>query len=203
MLNIAPRGSRSKAPGLASTVLAAARRILLREGVEALTARKIASEARCTPPAIYFHYRNLDELKFRLRMEGHAILARYLRQSQRRGDSFERLRAMGAAYLRFGLENPQFYELMFLTRTRQLAKREEIQQEMFTLMMLRDLIAAGVERGEMRRGLDLMTVTNAIWAQVHGVTSLAVQNMLSLTAPNGAGEILLAISEAADRWLRA
>src|SRR5437762_3471142 len=89
MLSAATRSTQSKSPGLASAVLTAAHKILLREGVDALTARKIAAEARCTAPAIYFHYRSLDELKFRLRMDGHAILARYLRQSQRRGDSFE------------------------------------------------------------------------------------------------------------------
>jgi AcrR family transcriptional regulator len=192
----------TRGPDLRESILDCARRILLRDGVDQITARRIAAGAGCSATAIYFHYENLDDVLFALRMEGHALLATYLKRSQKPGaGTFARLRAMGQAYFSFGLEHLQYYNIMFLARVSRDPKREEVQQEISTLMILHDVVAAGIGNGDIARRSDPMVVTNAIWAQIHGVTSLAVQRLLVHTAPRGNEEVLEELLESVERAL--
>jgi AcrR family transcriptional regulator len=161
-------------------ILAAARKLWFAEGPSGVTARRIAQAVGCSPTAIYLYYRSLGELMEHLRLEGHALLAERLRGA-RGATARERLEAMGRAYYRFGLENPRFYALMFGLEPTP-PSRQAVQREMFTLMILHDVVRAGIDRGELRAELEPMTATNALWAQMHGVTSLAVSGLLVETA---------------------
>jgi AcrR family transcriptional regulator len=173
-------------------MLAAARRLYLAEGIDGISARKIARAVGCSPTAIYLHFRNLGDLVEHLRMEGHTILSARLRDAAPAGRATDRLRAMGRAYYRFGRENPGYYALMFGIRPGELPRREAVQREMQTLLVVRDVVHAGMQAGELRPG-DLSVVANALWAQVHGVTALAVSGLLLETAPGHADDVLAAV----------
>ncbi len=175
---------------LRAKILKAVRRLFLKHGADGVSARKIASAVGCSPTAIYLYYRNHGELLHKLRMEGHTLLARYLTTGAKAAPIISRLESMGRGYFRFGLENPEFYDLMFLARASRNARREEIRREMFPLLLLRDAIKDGVDAGELKPDLDTMLAANALWAQIHGVTSLAVQGLLFETAPAGHAEVL-------------
>jgi AcrR family transcriptional regulator len=89
---------------LKRAILDAARRLCLSDGIDGVSARKIAREVGCSPSAIYFYYRNVDEVLHHLRMEGHAVLSGYFAEGStaryRRGVGC----AMSEAYFRFGRE---------------------------------------------------------------------------------------------------
>jgi AcrR family transcriptional regulator len=187
---------------LRSAILAAARELFFKVGPEGVTARKISAKAGCSPTAIYLYYRNIDDVLHHLRMEGHALLARYMIGHRKKASVLAQIEAMGRAYFKFGIENPQFYDLMFLAKVSRNARRDEIRQEMLTLTSLRDAVVRGLENGEIRAGLEPTSTSNALWAQVHGVTSLAVQGLLSETAPARQSDVLETILEAAYGWLR-
>lgn len=134
-------------------------------------------------------------------MEGHTLLGSRLRQAAPDAPSLERLRAMGRAYYRFGREQPSYYVLMFSLRPAEMPGREAAQREMQTLLIVRDAVAAGMERGEIRAG-DATVVANALWAQVHGVTALAVSGLLLQTAAGHDEEVLEAVLQSALDRLR-
>lgn len=174
-------------------ILAAARKLWFAEGPAGVSARRIAEAVGCSPTAIYLYYRNLGEVIEHLRLEGHALLAERLRAVRGAG-ARERLEAMGRAYHRFGVENPRFYALMFGLEPTPPSRRA-VQREMFTLMILHEAVRAGIDRGELRADLDPMVATNALWAEMHGVTSLAVSGLLVETAgghPEAIFEMVLA-----------
>jgi hypothetical protein len=148
------------------------------------------------------HYDGMADVLHALRMEGHGKLAAYLNSVDARLPAMQRLAEMGRAYYRFGLENRGYYELMFLIHGAETPRREVVQQEMFTLMLLRDAVAAGIAAAELRCDLDPMTVTTALWAQVHGVTSLAVSGLLVQATPDAQAEVLEGVFAAAEAWLR-
>ncbi|MFI5352562.1 MAG: TetR/AcrR family transcriptional regulator [Candidatus Binatales bacterium] len=175
---------------LRAKILKAARRLFLKRGADGVTARKIAAAVGCSATAIYLYYRNLDEVLHELRMEGHTLLARYLTSRAPAAPIVSRLESMGRGYFRFGLENPEFYDLMFLARASRTARREEIRREMFPLLLLRDAIKEGIDAGELRPELDPMLTANVLWAQIHGLTSLAVQGLLFETAPATHAQVL-------------
>jgi len=187
---------------LRTAILGAARRLYFEHGTDGVTARRIAAVVGVSPTAIYLHYRNLDEVVEHLRMEGHALLAAALRAVDPKLRAVERVRAMGRAYYRFGVTNPAYYALMFNVRPDETPRREAVQREMSTLMLLRDVVTAGIARGEIRRDLDALVATNALWAQVHGVTALAVSGLLPQTASGHHDEVLEAVLAGAARLLK-
>ena len=88
-------------------------------------------------------------------MEGHQRLAGYLEDA--RGEPApERLRAMGRAYFRFGAEQPADFDLMFHGRPGAARRRDAVQREMFTLLILRDVVVRGIDarRAPRRRRSD-------------------------------------------------
>src|SRR5438876_327873 len=106
-------------------------------------------------------------------MEGHALLAGCLRRVDPALPAIEQVRAMGRAYYEFGMKHPHYYALMFSVRSTETPRREAVHREMQTLMLLRDVVRTGMDRRELRRDLDVMVATNALWAQIHGLTASA------------------------------
>src|SRR5688572_7345354 len=68
---------------LKRAILDAARRLCLSDGIDGVSARKVAREVGCSATAIYLYYRNFDEVLHHLRMEGHAVLSRYFAEVDR------------------------------------------------------------------------------------------------------------------------
>lgn len=182
-------------------ILDAARRLYFADGSAGVSARKIAAAVGVSPTAIYLHFRGIDDLLHVLRMEGHEKLAAYLRAVDPRQPALARLEAMGRAYHRFGRENRRYYELMFLIHGAEAPRREAVQQELFTLLLLRDAVAGGMAAGELRADVDPMTVTTALWAQVHGVTALAVSGLMMQSTAEEQEAVLAATFAAITAWL--
>jgi AcrR family transcriptional regulator len=192
---------RRTGPSLERRIVDAARRLYFARGTDGVSARKIARAIGVSPTAIYLHYRGMDDVLHALRMEGHERLATYLRAVDPALPALDRLREMGRAYHRFGMENRRYYALMFLGHGAEAPRREAVRQELFTLMMLRDAVASGIGAGEIRRDLDPTTVTTALWAQVHGVTSLAIAGLLVQSTYDEQVAALEGVFDAIGAWL--
>ena len=184
-----------------SAILRAARRLYFAHGTAGVTARRIATAVGVSPTAIYLYFRNLGDVLEHLRMEGHGLLADALRAVDPEQLAVERVRGMGRAYYAFGVANPRYYELMFHFGRVERPRRAAVQQEMYTLLLLRDAVQRGVDRGEIRKDLDPMVMTNALWSQIHGVTALAVSGLLLATAAGHHAEVLEGVLESSVHWL--
>lgn len=189
------------AQGLKPAILDAARRLCFTEGVEGISARKIARRVGCSATAIYLHYRNLDDVLHHLRMEGHALLARYFAEVDATLPPAARLLEMGRAYHRFGTEHPNYYELMFLYRFKDVPSRELVDQEIFTLMIVRDVVQSGVDAGAVRSDLDPFTIAHGLWSTMHGITALAVTGLLVRTAPGRDRVLVDGVLDGIARWI--
>lgn len=196
-----PSPRRRPAEGLKPAILDAARHLCFTAGVEGISARKIAKRVGCSATAIYLHYRNLDDVLHHLRMEGHALLARYFAEVDATLPPVVRLIEMGRAYHRFGTEHPNYYELMFLYRFRDVPRRELVQQEILTLLQVRDVVKSGVDAGTVRADLDPFTIAHGLWSTMHGLTSLAVTGLLVRTAPGKDQALLDSLLDGVARWI--
>ena len=189
------------AAGLKAAILDAARTLCFADGVAGISARKIARRVGCSATAIYLHYRNLGDVLHHLRMEGHRLLAEYFRSVDPTLPPRERLREMGRAYHRFGLEHPNYYELMFLHRLPEPVAPEFVEQEMFTLLLVRDAVKMGQDAGAFRRDLEPFLIAHRLWSTMHGFTSLAVVGLLMRTAGGREAALLDGALESLDRYL--
>ena len=95
-------------------ILDAARRIVMREGLAALSMRKIADAIGYSPASLYLYFAGRDEIAEALGREGYAQLLAQLEPLTLIADARERLHALAHAYVVYGCDHPQTYELIFM-----------------------------------------------------------------------------------------
>ena len=159
-------------------IATAAQELFLEDGVEGVSMRKIAERVGVTPPAIYRHFRDKDELLDEIISSGLAILGQYLEPALRAPDPHSRLLGLVDGYLEFALEQPRYFDLAFLVRgpsTRMSTELERHNRQTFRFAV--EQIASCMEQGILRHGDPLQTAIT-LWSTAHGLVSLYKMNRL-------------------------
>jgi hypothetical protein len=90
-----------------------------------------------------------------------------------------RLHKMGEFYMKFGLENPAFYDLMFILNAPmealQVVEKCEWKSGDQALGKLRETIQECMDKNFIEKG-DVDAISMAFWSLVHGMVSLAIRN---------------------------
>ncbi len=90
-------------------------RVLERDGVSALSARKLAAETGTSTMAVYTHFGGMTGLIDAIAGEAFARFTRALTEVEQTDDPVADFVVMGFHYREFALANPQRYQLMFGT----------------------------------------------------------------------------------------
>jgi AcrR family transcriptional regulator len=161
-------------------ILDAARDILVKEGYEHLSMRRVAEKIEYSPTAIYLHFKDKNELVFSVCEETFSRLVRELESSEKEfKDPLVRLKKGLRRYVDFGLRHPQHYLATFVVPhdddDPELAAKYHHPETMGmrALGTLRATVDACVRQGKLRR-VDVDTATRALWGAVHGITSLMI-----------------------------
>jgi AcrR family transcriptional regulator len=93
-------------------ILDATEALLVEDGFEAFSMRRLAERCGYTPPTIYHHFGDKQRLIDELVEERFQGLVRSLKRVQIGDDPVANLRAFSFAFARFGLRNPTFYALL-------------------------------------------------------------------------------------------
>ena len=158
---------------LRTAILEAARELFVRHGYESFSMRKLAEKLGCSHGTIYLHFKNKQQLFDFLVEDSFAQLSRALERLQHQkpgADPVCLLKEAGRIYVNFGRRNPNAYEFAFVIR-RSGPVRTWKPHPAFAF--LRNTIKACIEE-ERFRLMDVDTATQAMWAAVHGVTSLLI-----------------------------
>jgi AcrR family transcriptional regulator len=157
-----------------------ARRLFAAEGYYAVSMRRIADAIEYSPAAIYVHFKDKEALIRELCTEDFGKLAAEFMQLANEEDPVERIRRSGMVYIRFAVEHPNHYRLMFMTEM-DVAPSDEIVASMkgnpesdayaFLFHSVTEAMSAGRFRREHK---DAELLTQTFWAIVHGVASLQV-----------------------------
>ena len=154
---------------LRNTLREAARAILEEEGLAGLSLRAVARRAGVSHAAPYRHYPNHEALLVELSIEGFDELRREIAAAASApAQEDERIAAIGAAYMRFAARRPALVRLMFGP---QLPNRDSFTE----LAAAADAIGVeiGTALGDTALGL-------AVWAAVHGLAMLILENVIDL-----------------------
>ena len=155
-------------------ILAAAREAFVREGRADFTMRELAGRPGCPAGAIYLHFAGKDDLLYSRLEESVAKLLDVLAQAPVGTDPTANVKAKVRAYVEFGLHYPHHYYVAFLlppaARTSRDAGRPT-PHEAFDV--LRRSVGECRSRGRMP-DVDEETASQALWAAVHGLTSLLI-----------------------------
>jgi AcrR family transcriptional regulator len=165
--------------GVRQKILDAARELFVQQGYEAVTMRQIAQKIEYTPTAIYFHFKDKEDM---LRELCSADFLRFAGVFQHLGqirDPLERLVKMARAYMEFGLNNPNQYRFMFMTPHPHIRPEDVMMKKgnpaedayAFLRTTVAECFIAGVIRPEYK---DPEIVAQMLWSTIHGVTSLNI-----------------------------
>src|SRR5690554_2597090 len=106
---------RTAGTDLRRAILDHTRHLLVEEGYNNLSMRKIARAVGCSATSIYLHFENKDALFHALIGEGFARLNEALQDvADAHADAVERLETLSRRYIEFGLDHPEYYEIMFM-----------------------------------------------------------------------------------------
>jgi len=177
-----PRDRRARERAeMRESILNAARELFAEVGYDGVSMRKIAERIEYSPTAIYLHFADKETLFRELCYSDFRLLASEMAEHARIADPFERLRAIGEAYVRFGVTHPFHYRLMFMTPPPVNACSSEEKQkthgnpELDSYAFLRQCVVQMMEQGWIRPELtDPDLVAQTLWATVHGVVSLEI-----------------------------
>lgn len=182
----APRGPADARPPVAQTpdlrhrILAAADALLRTEGLAALSMREVARRAGVTHQAPYHHFADRESILAELVASGFAMLADRLARANDGAARHGARRALveaGRAYVRFALEQPGRFRIMFRPEicdpARFPAAAEAGARARAELMRLVGLV----------HGAPDEALATLHWSQVHGLASLLVDGGMAEKLP--------------------
>jgi AcrR family transcriptional regulator len=164
---------------LRRALLQAAVRTLQKQGFAALTLRAVGDELGVSRSALYRHFADKSALLTAVASEGFRMLRVELLAAWEAGGKGRRgFEAMGEAYVRFALQNPWHYRVMFgggFEIDASVPELNEAGAGAFSALV--DALVEQQAQGLVRPD-DPQTQANFVWAVVHGVAMLAIDGNL-------------------------
>lgn len=153
-------------------ILDGAREIFIHDGYESFSLRKLAARIGYSPASVYLHFKNKAELFDCLIQEAFLQLAKELPPAPAAGaDPVAQLKRGLQTYVKFGLDNPNHYRFAFLLQPPRPAQPPKPQP---AFESLRIKVRRCVEERRFP-SKDVETMSQALWAAAHGVTSLLIE----------------------------
>lgn len=162
-------------------------RILERDGISALSARKLAAETGTSTMAVYTHFRGMTEVIDAIASEAFVRFTHALTEVPPTDDPVADFMVMGAQYREFALANPHRYQMMFgtspessaqllnryhadLTVTGNASDRDEFAVSFEALLtVVRRMIEAGRIRDD-----GESVIAGRLWSITHGEVLLEI-----------------------------
>ncbi|MFT7677259.1 MAG: AcrR family transcriptional regulator [Planctomycetota bacterium] len=167
--------ARSKGTALKQRILEEARRVLEAEGYQALSTRRLAGALGVTATSLYLYFDNKEALLQALIAEGFEDLGQRLEAATQGAEPVLRPRALAEAYVSFGLEQPAWYELMFLLPGQRLGGTYPPDKYRAGRGLLHGLsqLLAGASHQELSE-VDALAHATLLWSSLHGLVSLLI-----------------------------
>jgi AcrR family transcriptional regulator len=148
--------------------------LLLSEGPQALTTRRLAEEVGTSTMAVYTHFRGMNDLRRAVRKEGFDRLAAHLERVGTTDDPVADVAASGGAYMFNAITNAHLYRFMFMDA---IEADDDVGEATF------ERLVAGVERS-IQSGrwdkADPYAIATQLWAMTHGIVTLHLAGLMTL-----------------------
>jgi AcrR family transcriptional regulator len=194
----------TRTPLQREAIVEEARSLISSDGLDALTLRRLAERFSVSAPALYFHFRDKEELlRAVAERQFDELMARYaeIDAAADPGRPLDRVRAQCRNYVRMSQQDPELFRVMFLFPPDLggmlvVPEGSELPAATHAFQMavgaLEDAIAAGQLEAE-----DPLVVAMSLWAAVHGIANIL---LLGLGMTTEAEDALVA--EVTGRILR-
>jgi AcrR family transcriptional regulator len=171
-----PRARRGEGEKLRDDLLDATERLMLESGhADVVSIRAIADAVGVTPPSIYLHFPDKESLILAVCERHFEAFDSVIEEAgASTDDPVESLRRRGRAYVRFGLENPEPYRILFMTRTEGTRQRDALTGAgARAFQHLVDALQRAIDAGAFR-SVDPVLAATGVWTAVHGITAALI-----------------------------
>jgi AcrR family transcriptional regulator len=168
-----PRARKGEGERLRDEILKATERLLIKTGdQEAVSIRAIAQAVGVTPPSIYLHFADKSELIFAVCAQHFLALDEAIESAAIGAtDAMDELRLRGRAYVRFGLDHPEQYRILFMSKPSATPAGWSGEVMLENAAFSHHVEAVG---RAFPNASDVYMTAIGLWAAVHGVVSLLI-----------------------------
>jgi AcrR family transcriptional regulator len=178
-MGITERKEREKQE-LREFILHKAKEIIMAEGQDKLSIRRLAHEVEYSPATIYLYFRDKDEILYQMMNMGFEQMSEGLRKAFEESNPIERLYQVGEAYVQFGLTQSDWYNLMFNSAS-PIKHLIRCKEEWGAGIALFETITVAVKEAldlANLKDLDPRLTALQLWSNVHGLVNLALTQRL-------------------------
>jgi len=165
---------------LREMTLTAAENIVVEQGYEGLSARKVATAIGYTVGTLYLVFENLDDLILHINARTlDRLHARMTKSQANSGDASDYLLLLGEIYIRFANDDPHRWAMVFEHRFSEDRVVPAWYQEKIVRMFA--MVEEGLEPLAKDRPREEITqAARALWGGVHGICILALTDNLGI-----------------------
>lgn len=163
-------------------ILGAAQKLFLEKGFEKTSIRNIADAIEYSPSTIYLYFKDKNDLLFALHQMAFELMIEELANFGEQPTAFKGFIQMGKQYIKFALENPEMYDLMFLmiAPIESLECNEDIWDDgKRALDLLKSMIVACQSEGYFLND-NIDDLSMMIWSTMHGMVTIYGRRRLSM-----------------------
>ena len=172
-MGLAERKERDKQE-LRDLILLKAKEIIIRDGQDKLSIRKIATEIEYSPATIYLYFQDKDEILYQMMQKGFELLANEMQEIFKEASAVKRVFHIGKAYVDFGMNHPDWYDLMFNSEA-PMKHIERCRAEWGHGIAIFEFLVATCDEACKEQQVDhcdARLTALQLWSTVHGLVSL-------------------------------
>lgn len=162
-------------------VVEAALKIVMREGIENLTARALAGELGSSARPVFTVFSGMDEVQCEVIKAAHALYNKMVEQGLKEDLAFK---GVGKAYIRFAIEYPKLFQMLFMR------EKSTVPELNSVLGMIDENYGKILQSIEIGYGFDIETskeIYRHLWIYSHGIAVLLATNVCRFTADEISG----------------
>jgi AcrR family transcriptional regulator len=159
---------------LRELILLKAKELVDTKGHENLSIRKLAAAVEYSPGTIYLYFKDKDEIMHELMMMGFDLMTKSMVDAYKEADPGKRVIKIGHAYVKFGLENRDWYNLMF-NSVQPMNHLEKCKEEWCEGIRLFDFLVSScseIIQNKSKLKVPPHILALQLWSSVHGLVSL-------------------------------
>ncbi len=182
---------------LREALIKAGMRAVAEDGPDGFSLRGVATRAGVTPPAVYRHFQDKDELLAAIAEECLDRLAATVDEAlaNERGNSLARFRAVGIASVQFAVAHPEHFRAMTVSGLfTRLSADKRAEMNAWKERQRQELLA-GQAAGEIA-GIPVDELLLAANAAVHGLAHMIVEGQLGDVDASKAKQLAIALTGA-------
>jgi len=157
-------------------IVNAASEILVEEGYDKLSIRRIASKIEYSPSIIYHYFKDKSEIVVSVVEEGYGKILKGIGQVPVDAENPEKTIEKGLRnYINLMLDDPQLFRAVMLNDIEGIQEKvnmlaEGVSKERKSIQGLCKLVELGIEKGKFRK-MDVELTAQIIWTSTHGLLS--------------------------------